>query len=98
MVKQRNTTDMTLCEQCKKQIGTQCVYVSTEVLEKLARCDPCDTYCTSVATSVFERHGGGCIKKSPDHMQLKYVNDRQNVHRTPSHIRCNFVTSENIRL
>ena len=53
--------------QCKKTIGTQCVHVSTEVLEKLSKCDHCDIVRPSVETNVFERRGGGCINKSQDH-------------------------------
>ena len=51
----------------------QCVHVSTEVLEKLTRCNPYDMHCTSVETNVSGRCGGGCINNSPEHM-LKFVN------------------------
>ena len=48
-----------------------CIHVSTEVLEEPTRCNSCDTHCTSVGTSVFERRGGGCIKE--------FVNGRKNI-------------------
>ena len=81
------------------QKGTQCVHVSTEVLEKLTRCDLCGyiyTHCQ------WEQVFLSAVVAVQLHKQVArpYAQIRKwrPKHRTFSHIRFNFVTSENIRL
>ena len=55
-----------------KKIGTDCVHVSTEVLEELTRCDPCNTHCIRQWQQVFL---SAAVVARP-YCMLKFVNGR----------------------
>ena len=70
------------------EIFSSCVHMSTEVLEKLTRCNPWDTHCTAMATNVFGRRGTFVFARPS--CQIRKWSPK---HRTSSHIRFNVVTS-----